>query len=205
MSFNRDFDAVDSMEERLEQLDKKVDERLRPYGIDSADVEREELVVDDTHELTTESAPSIVELQPNSVSEMKTWIGVDDESAPAVHLDDLPSRRPSIDELVPVMGSNTAEEDDPRDVVSTALSNHLYCDSRTCPGWGGVLDEAVEASEFILPLVPLKSIHINSGGTLDVGPDVSVLFADMISIENGGQLLYDGGLKIDSAFLDGKP
>lgn len=207
MSIEADYEVAGPVDERLERIDQSIEERLRPYGVRPDEVERERLVVEgeEEYDLTAETAPSVHELRPGSLSEMTEWIGVDDESAPAVTPERVPPRVPGLEELEGAMGSSEATAEDPRDSLNLALSNHLYCDSRTCRTPRGVLERAVELSEFVIPFVPMEVVHVKSGNRLNVGSNVSVLFADLVRIENGGAIRYDGGMKIDTWFFDGVP
>lgn len=204
MRRSQDFDIA-PVEERLRQIDRPLDERLRPYGIDPEDVEREEVIVEDEQVLSSESAASVHQLRPDTLAEMKAWIGVDDESAPVATMEELPPRLPDPEELKAAFGSEEAVEEDPREVIYDALWLSLYRDRRSLPDWDELLDMVIDLSELFVPFVPVKVIHVKRDAVFEVGHQVSVLFSDVIRIEDGGTLRYTGGMRIDTAFLDGVP
>jgi hypothetical protein len=181
-----------------------LDQRLRVYGLHVDDVSREDLVVEESQELTQESAPEVHLLEPSTLLELNQWVGIENESARAVDPSELPSYRPgSFDEIESSLGAATEEGTQLVRDLEGVLGHHLFCDSRTCREWSGILEEYVRRSSLHIALTPLKTIEIKAGATLRVGNDVNVLFADLIKIENNGTLQYDGGLKVDTGVLEG--
>lgn len=209
-SFDGEFDrfSVVPLEERLREIPQiatPLENRLSRYGLSADDVELEELVVEESLELTPENVSSMRELRPESAAELKRWIGVDNDSAPVPEREDLLEQIPSPEEVEQALDSNADELIDVRDRIEWLLETFVY---RSFPD----LDEPRQRSldlwaRTVRPwLVPFKVVEVKSGSVLDLSSNGNtVLAADIVRVHHGGTIAYNSATKIDTTLFETVP
>jgi hypothetical protein len=143
--------------------------------------------------------PGLVRLTPNSLDDVKRWIGVPDElGAKRCSCATVPAEIPAI-----------ANADDFRKLdhnsrlaVHDLAYEYVHGDSRRLAAYKPWLDHLV-ADAAIHGVFFREDIDIHRGAVLEIGKDLKVLFARNIRIWRGGLLKITGPVKIDCVSIVG--
>lgn len=184
-------------------------ERFDRYGLSPKQVETESLNVPgkrmekgDVRLSRSSFGDRMIDLQPETIDDVKQWIGNEDEEASDCCCDH---------EKTPSVAGSAAAADrltdltsrDTRAWLKRVAREYVYQDSRPLQAWKPYLDELIVQLPPIT-LLPLDDIVVESGSTLHVAKHVDVLFANGVRIEEGGTIVSDGDLKIDCVDIEGR-
>ena len=210
---NEDDSQRTSVEERVE----------KKYGV--TDCEFEDLTIKEDTKINAAANPeNFVHLVPESIDNVKDWIGVKNEDAPSCcELErDLPSEViiaeireeiPSADHAEDALFvrdtdllSDFGIEADLRTHIGTAINQYVYGNSEDVVTWKPLLDELITKGHFPhrdILLSPIFELRIESGSTYEVA-GLDVLAADSIVIERNAKIVTNGNLKIDTGSIEGE-
>jgi len=182
-----------------------VSSRLAQYGLAISDAFTESLVVPQGKTLTL-SAPAsgqkangYVRLTPTSIDDVKKWIGVPDA---------VGARRTftsaSVSSLA-VVNSPAALKAAPapqRQSVRTLAYQYVYGNSGSLAHLSPTISHLV-TSGYINGLFLLQDIDVLPKAVLHVAKSLKILFANNIRIWKGGEIKFDGDLKVDCSMMEG--
>lgn len=195
-------DRQASGEERDDDDSQEVHRRLEPYGISEEQLYPEDLVVLPGKRLHVTAArqrktQGFVELRPQSIDDVKRWIGVPDE---------IGRQRQCATQCVESF-SMTADPEALRSLRGGRLrglhrlaDTYVYGDSAQVAQQRHLLDGLL-LDAWIIGLFVRRDIDVY--GLLELGPDVRLLWARHIRIWPHGELRILGNTKVDCVSVEG--
>jgi len=180
--------------------------RLSTYGLTAADAFSEDVVVPEGMSLTLSAPPAgedssgYITLRPQTIDDVKRWIGVPDE---------VGRRREFSCEPV----SELALVDSPADFAKLAQSQrqslrelakrYVYGDSAVLSQYKTTLSHLLEDA-FIQGIVLGADVDVLPGAQLQIAANLKVFVARRVRIWTGGRIKLLGDTKIDCASIVGK-
>jgi hypothetical protein len=181
------------------------DKRLAVYGLDPRVLLEESLVIPpNTHVRLSgtegkERFPGLVHLEPQTIDDVKQWIGVRNE---------LGAKRACGCEMPAVVpaASSPAEfrrlKATDRQMIYDLAHEYVHGDSSRVAAYKPLIDHLIDKAS-IIGIFLRQDIDIYSGAVLEVAANVKILYARHIRIWKGGQLKLRGSVKIDCVSITG--
>ena len=188
--------------DRRAQDDEQFKARLAPYGVAEEDIFPDDLVVPPekrlvlTHARGREKGPGFVQLRPQTIDDVKRWIGVPDE---------VGRQRSCTCELpesatVAADPESLGELDGPRQRnIHRMAQAYVRGDSATVAHFKNLYDHLVKDS-WLNTIFLRRDIDVY--GVLELGPDISLLWAGNVRIWPHGRIQVDGNAKLDCLSID---
>ena len=180
-------------------------DRLKLYGLTEQQVQLEDLhVAEGQRQVLTGDDPQlrkhVVQLRPQSVEQLKSWIGVPDEAI--THLRALDTGNAPVAVFHPLPEELTASD---HSALHTLARNFVFGNSAAVGISPQSLSEWVSRIGAIINQYVFRDIEVAANAQLIVAPDVFVLFARYITVHPTGKILVRGtSTRIDCAgFTDG--
>jgi hypothetical protein len=180
-------------------------DRLKVYGLTEQQVQLEDLHVaaGQSQVLTGDSPelrPHVVQLHPQSVEQLKSWIGVPDEAI--THLRALDTGTAPVAVFHPLPEELTASD---HSALHTLARTFVFGNSTAVGISPQSLSEWISRIGTVINQYVFRDIEVAANARLIVAPDVFVLFARYITVHPTGRIIVRGtSTRIDCAgFTDG--
>lgn len=180
-------------------------DRLKVYGLSEQQVQLQDFrVAEGQRQVLTGDDPQlrthVVQLRPQSVEQLKSWIGVPDEAL--THLRPVASGDAPARVFHPLPEELTADD---HSALHIATRNFVFGNSATVGVSAPSLSEWVTRIGALLNQYLFRDIEVAANAQLIIAPDVFVLFARYITVHPTGKILVRGtSTRIDCAgFTDG--
>jgi hypothetical protein len=176
--------------------------RLAAYGLTEQQVQLADLRLERNQVLVvSRQDPTLgnrlIQLQPPTVQQAKEWIGVPDAALGHLQAPAVAAPLPAIGKLGEVI--NPGEH-----AVLTTLAQHFVFrhSEAISPTLVPILNDWLQRVGHTIHFFAANDIHISAGARLVVAPDVFVIFARYITIEETATIVIQGNAaKIDCAGL----
>lgn len=183
-----------------------IGERLKIYGLTEQQVQLQDLkVAEGQQQVLTGDAPEIrqhvVQLRPQSVEQLKSWVGVPDDAVG--HLRAVSSASASAMVFHPLPDELTAGD---HAALHSLAHNFVFGNSTSLAEvHAASLSDWLQRIGTVINQVIYRDIEVAARAQLIVAPDVFVLFARYITVHPTGKILLRGtATRIDCAgFSDG--
>lgn len=137
----------------------------------------------------------LIQLKPKTLQDLKDWIGVTDAAFGDLKLPSVPAPTPKLKAL----GKEITPEEDA--VLSASAWQFVFRHSGAIgPDVIPILDDWLQRTSPTIHFFQANDIHLSAGAQLVVAPDVFVIFAGHITIDETATILIQGfAIKIDCA------
>lgn len=184
---------------------RSVSERLQVYGLKPEQAFPEALVVPEGKSLTIsprrtpQPTSGFVTLEPQSIDDVKQWIGVPDSVGRLRNLNKPTSGLALLEKPEDVRALSTAQRQGLQDLAH----QYVYGDSTQALAYKSSLTQlAVNGS--VSGVFLLADVDVLPNAVLKLAKGLKVFFANNIRIWQGGEIHLLGDVKIDCASLTGK-
>lgn len=180
-------------------------ERLKLYGLTEQQVQLQDLhVAEGQRQVLTGDDPQLhshaVQLRPQSVEQLKSWIGVPDEAIGHLRTQDTGVAPAAV--FHPLPNELTASD---HSALHSMAHNFVFGNSSAVGISPHSLSEWLTNIGTVINQYLFRDIEVAANAQLVIAPDVFVLFARYITVHPTGRILLRGtATRIDCAgFTDG--
>lgn len=181
---------------RKEYKPAPLEERLQRYGIDMRHFEPQSLVLEPFQTVTLDyktfyDRRCFVALTPQSLDDLKRWVGVSDE----FFNHDEPRFGP-LPKLEMRPGGSFDVADEP--ALAAIAREYIHGNSKPVGAFRSVIDGILRGREdAIVSVFFFRDVTINQGARLEIGKNSNVFTCNTLNIHRDGTLAVVGGVKAD--------
>jgi hypothetical protein len=183
-----------------------ITERLAPYRLAQNQLQMQDIRLEPNQQLmisrqNPQVSGRMVYLQPNSIADLKAWIGIPDQAFTALRRPEEPA--PSI----VFSGLPTELSASENASLYLAARSAVFGPSHTIsPTIASTLSDWIRRLGPRIPFFPANDIYLAAGSQMVIGPDVWVLFARHITVQETARIIVQGtSTKIDCASFRSEP